>query len=76
MLGHPRCAQCRRGRAAAVPEPRRGAGACASGGWYYDDPDEPSEMILCPDTCTEINAGTDPAVQLEVGCKTQTVAIL
>ena len=43
-----------------------------SGGWYYDDPTSPKQIILCSQTCTAVNL---PGVSLfaSVGCKTQTI---
>jgi hypothetical protein len=45
------------------------AAACgASGGWYYDDPANPTQIILCDATCTTIQGDTMAAVQVEFGC--------
>jgi len=41
--------------------------ACASGGWYYDDPTNPTTVILCPDTCSSIAGGT---ITIHFGCLT------
>ncbi len=40
-------------------------GRAASNGWYYDDPISPSRIILCPETCTAIGAGT---LNVVLGC--------
>ena len=40
----------------------------ASGGWYYDNPNDPTEEILCPATCSAV--GTGP-VTVELGCATR-----
>lgn len=43
--------------------------ACAStpnGGWYYDDPDHPSKITVCPCTCARFQAGR---VDVRLGCK-------
>lgn len=45
--------------------------AAAGDGWYYDDPDAPTKIETCPDTCTKIKTSTDAKVQLLVGCVTQ-----
>ena len=37
---------------------------CGSGGWYYDDFDNPTRVILCPESCGEV----DGEVELEFGC--------
>lgn len=44
-------------------------GACAqsnNGGWYYDDPGNPSKITVCPCTCTRFQAGQ---VNVRLGCK-------
>lgn len=44
-------------------------GACAknaNGGWYYDDPEHPSKITVCPCTCTRLQAGR---VDVRLGCK-------
>jgi hypothetical protein len=40
-------------------------------GWYYDEPSKPTNVIACPQTCTQIQAGGDKS-KLEVlfGCAT------
>lgn len=40
-----------------------------TGGWYYDDPDDPTMIILCPATCDYINEQNRDVVIL-VGCTT------
>lgn len=43
--------------------------ACAStpnGGWYYDDPDQPTQITVCPCTCARLQAGR---VDVRLGCK-------
>jgi hypothetical protein len=44
-------------------------GACAknaTGGWYYDDPNQPSKITVCPCTCARFGAGR---VDVRLGCK-------
>jgi len=44
-------------------------GACAqsnNGGWYYDDPGNPSKITVCPCTCARFQAGQ---VDVRLGCK-------
>jgi hypothetical protein len=38
----------------------------ANGGWYYDDPTEPTNISVCPCTCARFDAGR---VDVRVGCK-------
>ena len=43
--------------------------ACAknpNGGWYYDDPDQPSKITVCPCTCARFQAGQ---VDVRLGCR-------
>ena len=48
------------------------AGACTptNGGWYYDDPTNPKQIILCDSSCTGINSGTGATVEIVLGCAT------
>ncbi len=43
---------------------------CSTGGWYYDNPDKPTKIILCPSTCAEIKADLKAKIQILLGCKT------
>lgn len=58
------------GAGSAEEVPRVDAlGACAqsnNGGWYYDDPVNPSKITVCPCTCTRFQAGQ---VDVRLGCK-------
>jgi hypothetical protein len=38
----------------------------ANGGWYYDVPDDPTSIEVCPCTCARFDAGR---VDVRVGCK-------
>ncbi len=40
------------------------------GGWYYDDPEQPTSIILCPQSCTEYQAGNMHQLQALFGCAT------
>jgi len=52
------------------------AGACdaATGGWYYDDPNAPTLIILCPASCTTVKDDPNGQVDIVLGCKTQVPA--
>jgi hypothetical protein len=39
-------------------------------GWYYDDPNSPSMILVCPDTCTLIQAAGDARIDISLGCET------
>lgn len=43
----------------------------ASGlGWYYDNPQTPTQIMLCPSTCTTVSEDTGGEVKIVVGCDT------
>ena len=44
------------------------AGGCGGGGWFYDNPTSPSQISLCPETCTAANAVSNPSVTVLLGC--------
>jgi hypothetical protein len=51
-----------------------GLGDCGpQGGWYYDDPQNPTTIHMCPATCTALQG--DPGSQVDVvfGCTTESV---
>lgn len=60
------------GKMATLPQVS-GEGACtATPGWYYDNPINPSRIILCKSTCDTVTG--DPMASLEIllGCPTST----
>ncbi len=53
--------------AANVPD----AASCNGGSWwYYDDPNSPKAIELCPALCTAINADPGAKVEILLGCAT------
>lgn len=51
------------------------AAACGpAGGWYYDDDDAPTQVILCPDSCDDANELVRDegaaGVEVQFGCDT------
>jgi hypothetical protein len=40
------------------------------GGWYYDDPNAPTQIIACPASCTAIQnaSGSKASVNISLGC--------
>ena len=49
--------------------------ACGAttGGFYYDDPDQPQRIVLCPATCKAVREGTSAAkVDVVLGCVRKT----
>jgi len=49
------------------------ADGCANvgGGWYFDNPEEPTSISLCPTTCTDYEAGVATNVQALFGCESK-----
>jgi hypothetical protein len=47
-----------------------GEGACTAGGWYYDDPVNPSRIVLCKSTCDTVTADPKAALEILLGCAT------
>ncbi|HVU06168.1 MAG TPA: vWA domain-containing protein [Polyangiaceae bacterium] len=43
------------------------------GGWYYDDNDAPTKILVCPSTCTTITSLTDITFNVLFGCETKNV---
>jgi hypothetical protein len=42
---------------------------CASGGWYYDNPQNPTSLSLCPSSCDTVTAALIAAAVLHTGSK-------
>jgi hypothetical protein len=47
-----------------------GSGSCAGDGWYYDDPANPTQILLCPQTCSTLEADAEGDVEIQFGCAT------
>jgi hypothetical protein len=44
----------------------------ASGdGWYYDNNAKPTQIELCPNTCTKVSADSMGKIEILLGCQTQ-----
>jgi hypothetical protein len=48
------------------------AAACPATGnaWYYDNPANPTQIILCTATCSVVEADTAGSVAIQLGCQT------
>jgi hypothetical protein len=53
-----------------LPQVPSEAACTSSGGWYYDDNTAPTQITLCPVTCTSVQADTAANIQVEFGCST------
>ena len=40
-----------------------------NGGWYLDDNDSPTEIIMCPTTCSQVQAMITVSIEVAVGCE-------
>lgn len=60
------------GKTATLPQVSGEASCAATSGWYYDNPLNPSRIILCKSTCDSVTS--DPMASLEIllGCPTST----
>ena len=41
------------------------------GGWYYDNPNQPTKIIMCPSTCDTLKKDSTGKVDVLFGCETQ-----
>jgi len=44
--------------------------SATAGGWYYDDPLNPSTIIFCPATCASVQGDLEAEIDLLFGCQT------
>lgn len=49
--------------------------SCRIGGWFFDDPVDPKQIVACPETCQAITASKATDVQIQLGCETQILVI-
>jgi hypothetical protein len=52
------------------------AGSCSlepDQAWYYDDPDAPTKVILCPETCSRVANATDASIDIAYGCERRNI---
>ncbi len=50
-----------------------GEGSCGSDetAWFYDDPNHPAAIILCPKTCDKVQADQKAKIKVVLGCATK-----
>ena len=59
------------GNAQTFPMVQDMASCPASGnGWYYDNPSNPTQIVLCPSTCTLVEGDMTGEVDVTLGCST------
>lgn len=39
-------------------------------GWFYDDPQNPTKILVCPQTCTKIQGVPNATMTIKFGCET------
>jgi hypothetical protein len=44
--------------------------ACDGAGWHYDDPADPTEIILCPESCELLRSDATGRLDVALGCAT------
>jgi hypothetical protein len=44
-------------------------------GWYYDDPDSPALISLCPASCTAASSDADARIDVALGCETRVAEV-
>lgn len=44
--------------------------ANVSHGWYYDDPNNPKKIFVCPQTCDKIQGVPNAKINIQFGCET------
>jgi Mg-chelatase subunit ChlD len=57
-----------KGKAATLPRVEDAAKCGTSGGWYYDNNTAPTQIHLCANTCTTVQADTGAALQVLYSC--------
>lgn len=43
--------------------------------WYYDDPENPKKIMVCPTTCDWIRGFENAQIVLQFGCETETIIV-
>jgi hypothetical protein len=43
-----------------------------AGGWYYENPAAPSQIHLCPASCSTVGMAANATIQIEFGCASET----
>ena len=51
-----------------VPYVAAPAGCAPDGGWLFDDPVQPAQIVLCPQTCDALTADPGAKVEVLLGC--------
>jgi hypothetical protein len=57
------------GEAVKLPKKLDKADCGAGPGWYYDDENNPTEIIFCPQSCQTVQADTKAKINVGFGCE-------
>lgn len=49
--------------------------ACAGAGWKYDDPNAPTAIVLCPQSCDPFKADANAQLDVAFGCTTRAAEV-
>lgn len=55
------------------------AAACATNGgigWYYDNPEMPTTIFACTESCSQIQNGVSPVVNILLGCERVVIEVM
>lgn len=52
-----------------IPRKRTAEDCDSSGGWVYDDNDNPTKLIMCPATCETMQEDTKGKIAISLGCE-------
>ena len=44
-------------------------------GWFYDDEESPTKVMVCPATCEEIQTDTKAKIEIIFGCETEVLVV-
>ncbi len=54
-----------------IPQVQKAADCGNKDGWYYDDNNNPTTIILCPKTCQEVQNDMHAKIEILLGCATK-----
>jgi hypothetical protein len=59
------------GQPGTIPQAASAADCGSGDGWYYDDPETPTKILLCPHTCNDVQSDSEAHVSFAFGCPTE-----
>jgi hypothetical protein len=58
------------GKGELIPQVPDASQCDPGGGWYYDDPVNPTRILICPGTCDELQNDLAGKLDILLGCQT------